>query len=90
MQEEGSIEMDIFQILNEEYDLFPAEEQRTLVVVEVMPKCLLMSEMYHVSGWVKMVMFLQYILVTLVILIHITLSPSTGSFLRSSLQLWSS
>lgn len=54
--------------------LFPTEQQRTLVVVEVMPKCLLMSEMYHVSRWVKMVMFLQYILVTLVILIHITLS----------------
>lgn len=70
--------------------LFPAEEQRILVVVEVVPRCLLMYEMYHVSRWVKMVMFLQYILVTLVILIHVTLSPCIGSFLRSSLQLWSS
>lgn len=63
---------------------FPAEEQRTLVVV-AMPHCLPMSEMDHVSGWVKMVMLPKYILVTVVILIHMSLSPTTGSFLGFSL-----
>lgn len=50
---------------------FRAAGQCTFVVVVVMSNALLMSERYRVSGWVKMVMLLRYILITLVILTHI-------------------